>query len=579
MPSRDDISVRLIDLIIMKLDVCLNDFGVDNGTTSFCTATGTRCWKTFGNCKDPANYQKGVREFKFSSAPVDFEGYRPYVDSVKISPTEILRDDTKSARLYVAMLPDIDFDVGIDPYWDFRETHDETDYWPLFLARNEFFEGREILHYQGVEGQTLAEYDLKFSGKLDDVTVDALNTPTWQAVDQLQALGKDDKELPIKLEAELAASITAGDVEMTLTNFDNVGTPGGGETLYVQIEDEIIGYTGTTPAQNKLTGLVRGSIFTTAAAHGEEEAVKNIRYFAPAHPFDLMDELLSVDGGIDPAFIEAADFTKYRDFPYPEIDYSALILEGDSAKVRDLYFELVGLTFCRSWQGEAGTIRIRRRVMNEPASAYRDIKHTGNIVQDSMRFQNKTKARYTRARIFWNKSAIDDFDEVKSYSRVTIGVDADIEGPNGLNKQKPFDVLDRWHWRGMETDENLEDYLRDLSTRLAWFQKYPPRVIPLQLHIKDSGIETGEFIRLTTPRLRNVDNTTFTDEKFQVLKREEKPDGIHVMLEEQPRFNIAYIADDAAPEYDLADEAEKEYGHIWSDDLLLPIEHRFYCII
>jgi hypothetical protein len=196
-----------------------------------------------------------------------------------------------------------------------------------------------------------------------------------------------------------------------------------------------------------------------------------------------------------------------------------------------------------------------------------------------MRFKNKTKARYTRARIFWNKGSIDDFDEVKSYSRVTIGVDADIEGPNGLNKQKPFDVMDRWHWRGMETDENLADYLRDLSTRLAWFQKYPPRIIPLKLHIKDSGIETGEFIRLTTPRLRNVDNTTFNGEKFQVIKREEKPDGIHVMLEEQPRFNIAYIADDAAPEYDLADEAEKEYGYIWDDDLLLPIEHRFYCII
>ena len=580
MPSKNDISLKLIDLVIMKLDICLNEFGIDNGITSFCTATGTRCWKTFGNCKDKANYQKGTREFKYSSTPVDFEGYRPYIKNVRISPTEILRDDTKSARLFVAMLPDTDFDVGIDPHYEFRAVHDETDYWPLFLARNEFFEGREITHHQGVEGQTLDQFNLKFSGKLDDVTVDALNTPTWQAVDQLQSIGQDDKEVPIKLEAELAVAITAGSSEMTLTNFDNVQTPGGGETLYVQVNDEIIGYTGVTPAQNKLTGLTRGNFFTTAAAHDADDAVKNTRYYAPAHPFDIMkDELLIADGGIDPAFIETADFTKYRDYPYPEINYSAIILEGDSAKVRELYFELVQLTFCRSWQGESGKIRIRRRVMNEPESNYRTIKHTGDIVQNSMKFQNKTKARYTRARIFWNKDSILDFDEVKSYDRITIGVDADIEGPNGLNKEKPFDVLDRWHWRGMETDENLNDHQRDMSTRLAWFQKYPPRVIPLKLHTKDSDIQTGEAIRLTTPRLRNVDNTTFDGEKFQVIKREEKADGVHVMLEEQPRFNIGYIADDSTPEYDLADEDQKEYGFIWSDDLLEPIEHRFYCII
>ena len=217
--------------------------------------------------------------------------------------------------------------------------------------------------------------------------------------------------------------------------------------------------------------------------------------------------------------------------------------------------------------------------MNEPESSYRTIKDTGNIIQDSMRFQNRTKARYTRARIFWNKASLLDYDEVKSYSRITIGLDADTEGPNGLNKEKPYDVLDRWHWRGMETDENLNDYLRNLATRLAWFQKYPPRVIPLRLHIKDSSIRTGEAIRLTTSRLRNVDNTTFDGEKFQVIKREEKPDGIHVMLEEQPRFNVGYIADDATPEYDLASEVDKEYGFIWSDDLLEPIEDRFYCII
>lgn len=582
-PSDQDISVKVIGLLVLKLDFCLNTFGLDNGTTSFCTAIGTPCYKTFENCKDRANFQKGDREYKYSTRAVDIpglDGVRPYLLSARRTPTEILRDETKSARMFFAMKPDTDKDVGLDPHFEQRATHEVVDYWPVFLQRNQFFEGRESTYYEGLEGQAFSEYKLKFSGPLDDYKVDALGSPTWEAVDQLQGIGDDGSEVPIKLEAELAASITDSDVTLTLTNFDNVQTPTGGETLYVQVNDELVGYTGTTPAQNALTGLARGSFGTTAAAHDEEDAVKNVRYYAPDKPYTIMkDELLIADGGVDPAFIKTDDFTKYTDDPFEDINYSALVLEGDSAKVRDLYFELVGLTWSRSWQDENGMIRIRRRVMNEPGQGYRKIRRQGNIVKDSLKQMNKTKARYTRTRIFWNKEILGDKDEVKEYSRVTIGVDTDIEGPNGVNKQKPFDILDRWHWRGMETDENLRDYLRDAAARFTWLQKYPPKVIGLRLHYKDNAIETGEMIKLYTPRLRNSDGSAFDGEKFQVIKREERADGIHVLLEEQPRYNVGYIAPDGTPDYDLAAEADKEYGFIWDDDLQIPVQGREYYIL
>jgi len=581
MPVSDqDISAQVIGILNLKMDFCLNTFGLDNGTTSFCNATGEPCYKTFENCKDRANFQKGFREYKYSTTVVDLpdlDAVRPYLLSARSTPTEIIRDETKSERMFFAMKADKDFDVGLDPHYEQRSSHEAVDYWPVWLARNQFFEGRQATYYEGLAGQTFSEYKLKFSGPLDDYKVDGLGSPTWQAVDQLQGIG--DVEVPAKLDAELAAAITDSDVALTLTNFDNVQTPTGGETLYVQMEDEITGYTGTTPAQNQLTGLVRGSFGTTAAAHDAETAVKNTRYYPPDKPYTIMkDELLIADGGVDPSFIEADDFTKYTDDPFEDIKYSALILEGDSAKVRDLYFEIVGLSWSRSWQAE-GKIRIRRRVMNEPGQGYRKIKHQGNIVADSLHQDNKTKARYTRTRIFWNKTILGDQDEVKQYSRVHIGVDLDIEGPNGVNKEKPFDILDRWHWRGMETDENLRDGLRDMVERFTWLQKYPPRLITLRLQYKDNAIEAGEMIRLYTPRLRNSDGSAFNGEKFQVTKREQKADGIYVTLEEQPRYNVGYIAPDDTLDYGLGTEADLEYGFIWSDDLLIPVQDREYYIL
>lgn len=106
----------------LDLDKCLNSFGVNNGTTSFCTATGTPCYNTFGTCKDKLNYRKGLYTWRFCSRglplPADQPAMRPYIDSVDIAPSEI--DPTKGLAIRsltkVVMADEPEADAEGDPY-------------------------------------------------------------------------------------------------------------------------------------------------------------------------------------------------------------------------------------------------------------------------------------------------------------------------------------------------------------------------------------------------------------------------------------------------------------------------------
>lgn len=74
---------------------------------------------------------------------------------------------------------------------------------------------------------------------------------------------------------EVSGSVaTVGDT----TNFLSSG--------YAQIENEIIAYTGKTATT--LTGLTRGALGTTAAAHASGAAVRELIRLGPAHPMDLI---------------------------------------------------------------------------------------------------------------------------------------------------------------------------------------------------------------------------------------------------------------------------------------------------
>lgn len=82
--------------------------------------------------------------------------------------------------------------------------------------------------------------------------------------------GSGTYEYPTAAVSDLAADLTDVATEM------QVDTYIGYSTGYVKIDDEIITYTGTAGTPNRLTGLTRGVLGTSAAAHSNGDPVDEL---------------------------------------------------------------------------------------------------------------------------------------------------------------------------------------------------------------------------------------------------------------------------------------------------------------
>lgn len=125
-------------------DYCQNTFGVNNGTTSFCTATGaagTECYNTYGNCQAKAAYIKGTKTWKFCNRGMQIpvgEPLRPYISNHSFTPTEIPIGGRLAARSQttITMADETCSDVEGDPYFATRSSLAIGTFWTRFIARN-----------------------------------------------------------------------------------------------------------------------------------------------------------------------------------------------------------------------------------------------------------------------------------------------------------------------------------------------------------------------------------------------------------------------------------------------------------
>jgi hypothetical protein len=68
-------------------------------------------------------------------------------------------------------------------------------------------------------------------------------------------------------------AVAVGDVKVGLSSFTGLRDPGGAYIVYAKIEDEWISYTGVDGATNDLTGVTRGVLGSTAAAHAAGKSI------------------------------------------------------------------------------------------------------------------------------------------------------------------------------------------------------------------------------------------------------------------------------------------------------------------
>jgi hypothetical protein len=292
-------------VIILDLDYCIRTFG-----TSPCLATGMPCYNTWGTCKYLSAYSSTLKEYKFSNvdAAVAYDGCRPYIENVKILPTEIKTNFTISGRLSVDFVDELDEDVGTDPYWSQRSSHPGA-YFRKLLARNKNYKGRRVRYYEGYSGMAEGEYVLRWIGKAENFKITG-GRVQLEAVDLLKDLSKIEvpPRLAIKLAVDLAQGTTAA---VTLTSVTGLDTSNG----YVRVNDEIIGYATANSETRQLLTLIRVAFGTTAVDHGVNDKVQKCRYFPPTNPYDLLLEMLRDDAAVPEEYINATQFEFYKSWP------------------------------------------------------------------------------------------------------------------------------------------------------------------------------------------------------------------------------------------------------------------------
>jgi len=563
-------SISMIPVLLVRtyLDRCTLTFGV-----SPCTATGAVCSNTYSTCRDRANYTASAYERTYTQMDAPLPGQssleRPYVSRVNLLPTEISDSLTVSGRLKVEMADDYT---------------DGVSYWRRHFALNRNFKGRELRVLEGnfsvagwfeggwFEGGWFAgALEERFWGELVNVQYES-NRVIIEAADPLKGL--DDVDIPAKSEVKLAATINNSQTTITLTSSDEIQAA----PSYVVIGDELVRYAAVDSDRNQITGCTRGAEGTEADEHNENTKVQPCHYFAPDNPFDVLQSMLTDLAGISSARVDTTAWAYWRDWPETDLDVEAIIWRPTS--LRQLYFELVELMDCRSWVSEEQKITIRRNLPNVPGREYYELSDENSFILGSTNVDIDEKERLTKVAVYWDPVGLYEEGEPTLYSSLIVVADADAESANEYNGIISKDIYCRWLNYGLGTEEDLETYVTGLAGRILARRRDALEKLQVLVHPKDAAVLTGSYVLVTTSELYNpFTGATLSNQAFMVTRRQIQTNGlIELEMVRQSYNRICFVAPDATPDYDDADADDKEYGFIWSTDLLTPEAYRPYTI-
>ena len=483
---------------------------------------------------------------------------RPYLKEVTLLPTEIKDDSTVTGRLKVTLYDEPDTDVGIDPYLAGRSVTGGT-FFKKLLARNPNYKGRRVKVLDGFAGMLPSQFTERIRGSIETISLKD-NTVTVECADAL----KDLSEIKVapQVNVKLVANIDAVGVTITLDTLEGLETPAG----HVRIGDEIVSYTSVDTAAHLLKGCTRGAFATTAEEHNAEDAVSLVRWFGPANPFDVLVEILSVDCGLTTAEYAADAFAYWKQTPGDDIPVQAVISEPTEAN--QLLFELADLFDLSLWVGEDLKITVRRNMPNDPDRSYCRLSDEANIILKGRSVDLNEESRFTRVLLYWDKKTLSDLEEINSYNRVDIAVDADAEGDNGYNDTIEKIIYCRWLQRGYLQEEILNDWIINTIHRRLINCSHARSIAGFSVELKDGAVKTGDYLLIKNDDLPTADGLP-SYERYMVVKREPKGNVINLKVQQVASDRICFIAPDDQPDYDDADFEEREYGYIAGDDGLI----------
>ena len=510
--------VGRIPVVFVELDMdyCTRTYGTSPCTAAVGVTGAAKCYNTYATCQDTANYNKGVKTYRFSDPsarlPVGLQTI-PLLKSVSFAPQQITPGKGLGVRGSVTLkLADAPWtDVDIDPYISARATPAAGTFWGRFRARNPYYEGRPLRILSGYITSPFS---------WDAFQTRAYILESLSAVlkgDEAQIVGKDilkladDKKalFPRPSTGTLSAGISDSDTTLTAspTGIGAAEYPASGK---IAISGEIMAFTRSGDTFT----VTRAQDNTAAAAHDADDTIQLVGEFSSAEIQDVIYDLLTDYAGIDTAYIDKPAWDTERDTYLTGVWN---LTQPEPVGVNTLLSELTEQGNCRIWWDEIDQ-QIRFRAVRPLDAALPVLSDTDHFIQNTISVTEDTKQRISAVLVYFGRiRPTDRLDDPKSFAVRYLAADPDAAGVNQYGSQQIKKIFSRW-FQSVSLGR-----VQDLADALLQTYRDPPRMLEFKLDAA-TDLRTGSIFRADTRFIQDVDGSHALM-PFEVIESKEEQAG------------------------------------------------------
>lgn len=560
-----------ITTVEIDQDTCQNTYSVTPCTAALNVTGATECFNTFKTCQDTANYIKTILTLKFVKPNTGFpkgDYHIPSLVSVTNNPSELSigssdpnsRPLGRSASVKITFQDHPFTDKQVDLYRSTRtyDPFERSTFWAKWLSRNPFYQNRPLRVREGYVGQDVADMQTHnyIIQKIDGPDSNGKVVITAQDVLKLA----DDKraQCPKPSTGKLDAAIAAGAGSLTLApvGIGNSEYPASGTAI---IGSELVTY---TRAADVVTLTARGLRGTTDEAHEKDETFQQVKTFSAVQVDLVIKDLLENFADVDSSFIPAADWATEAGTYLSGFTLNAWITEPTG--VTQLLSEIVQQCICYIWWDEIDQ-EIKLRAI-KPAipdeTIIKEVNEREHIVADSLKIERKTTERLSQVWVYFDPfNPTESVTKASNHRRLNITIDTDAETVNEYGERRVNRIFSRWF------DDGNSGAANTTSSRLLERYRDDPIYFTFSMDAKDRSILLADVIEFTHRSLVDFTGAPRVD-VLQVVKITEVEQGHRYEYKCQAfgfalsgyGSRFAYIEDNAQVDYDVATDADKNFG-------------------
>ena len=544
-----------IQIVEVEQPQCALTYGVSPCVAAVGTTGTHKCFNTRASCQDPDNYDgsdvivwrfaKPSRAMPTSLYDDGTSGYVktnaiPSLVSVTTSPSRInvgggSEDSSplgRRASVAIALKDHLWDDSVEDKYVSEREYDPmgRGTFWSKWQARNPYHARYPVHVIEGYVGQDIGDMQRRTyvldrvagpSGTDGAVTITAKDPlgladgkrTQFPAVSSIALVGAIDS-------SPLTTSIEVTCIETELT--DDYGNTGS--TRYLRIGDEIMEYTGysnTGTLEWTLSGVARGALGTTAAAHAADDKCQRVGRYEDLEVWNIAADLLTNHTSIDPAFVDTAQWDDEGNAYLTPFTLTATVAKP--TPVVTLLGELTEqCPFYVWWDEREQTIPLKavRPPMADGVTAINDTQH---IIEGSVAISEDPNQRISRIFLYYRqRDPTKSLGDVGNYDSVRARIEADAESDAEHGDVRVRQVFSRWL-------DTAAQAIHTTSRLIARFRD-TVKMLSFKVDAKDRSISTADVLEVTTSAV--VDETgEALPLRWQVIAAEEIVAGERVRFD------------------------------------------------